>query len=68
MAEKEDGELTGSQRSSLRANDHGPFTGLRSRDVAFDVVAISLLGSGGESGICFQLSKHKLNIRSLKPY
>jgi hypothetical protein len=47
MAEKEDGELTGSQRSSLRANDHGPFTGLRSRDVAFDVVAISLLGSGG---------------------
>ena len=47
MVEMENGELTGSQRSSLCANDHGPFSGLRSRDVAFDVVAISLLGSGG---------------------
>ena len=47
MVEMENGELTGSQRPPLRANDHGPFSGLRSRDVAFDVVAISLLGSGG---------------------
>ena len=76
MAEKEDGELTGSQRSSL-TNDHQPFTGLRSPDAAFDVVLISfdvvlssLLGSGGGSGICFETSKHEqLPItRSLKPY
>ena len=81
MAEKEDGSLAGSQRSSLRTSDHGPFHGLRSRvaafgvvpsspDASFGAVATSLLGSGGGSGNCFETSKHKHlpTIRSLKPY